>query len=307
MKIYKLFTLCAFLLLYSCEKNDDQIEVVVVNNATITINGIETTFVNEQLSGNTNCDFIYLGVSNYFESPQGYVLYFDIKKNGELALVRLRETPRMEPRTISYFVTPNFNPKSSVTLSNFRYEESTNDVYFEFTGTVYNEFDNSITRTISGKIDIKNHNDIACSAPSRYMEYESNNFSFSYLFPINTTTVIATGNQRHRYFSNNGYRIDFHLPQRIGEMPIGTYQLVEDDTSLFLNLFKENGPLRANQSPVVINSEWIQYKTRGTFTITERQLEQGFTNVLGHLDLEVLDGSQVIHTISGLQFALDGD
>jgi hypothetical protein len=249
-----------------------------------------------------------VGISNYFEEQDGYVIIFNIAKDGELNRVEYRERlPEGTTGRIYFFLTPYFNPVGSMTISNFRYDEVTNDIYFEFSGTVYREDNNTITREVRGIVDAKNHLDIPCSIemPLIDMSYNSDNFNFNSFF--GSRSIFSNGSQRHRFFSNNGYRADFFSDSNLGDFTVGNYTLLENNTSLFLDIYQYNGPLQATQDPTINSLDWTNYKTRGNFVISEKIETSQEMRIKGYLDIEVLDQSQVIYTIDRMDFVLYGN
>lgn len=309
MKIFRIVPFIFLVILSSCETDNEEIAPVeVINNASITVDGKQTEFINEAIWGNTNCDFISVGISNYFEDDEGYTIKFNIGKDGGLRSVKYRERlPAATTGNIYYFLTPSFNPVSSMIISNFSYDEIRNDIYFEFSGRIYREDDNSIIREVQGTVDVKNHLNIACDIdmPLIDMTYNSGSFSFNSFF--HSRSIFSNGIQRHRFFSNNGYRIELISDQNIGDFPIGNYALTENSTSLFLDLYQYSGVLLATQSPTIVDLDWTKYKTRGNLIISERIETSQEMRIKGHLNIEVLDQNQVIYTIDGMDFILYGN
>jgi hypothetical protein len=189
-----------------------------------------------------------------------------------------------------------------MTISNFEYDEVNKDIYFEFSGTVFNEYDETDTRIVSGVYDIKNHLDIACSVNVlTSLNYKSDEFEFNSINGSRKTTF-SDGTYRHRFFSNNGYRIDFHIDDDMTQLALGSYLLTENSTTAFLKLYEYVSPINAVQYPLFSQIIWNEYTTKDQFVITENVLINGENKVSGYFDIEVLDQNQVIYTADRMEF-----
>ena len=291
----------------SCDdQNDFEPPVEITNSANVTVDGFERSFINNEITGNTNCNMIYVTVSNFHEDEYaGYELDFDISKQGDLIRVEYLERTGESGR-IPFYLTHAFDPISTMNISDFMYDESSNDLSFNFSGTIFNETDNSIQREINGTIDVENHKEFECSIGLlTRMAYESNEFTFKDTY-IRTSTY-PNGSQRHIFYSNNGYRLEFNLNQQLGNLELGTYPIVENNLPAFINLFKYTGPLIATQSPTIVNSDWNEYQTSGTFTTTDKIEIDGGLKVKGYFDLDVIENNEVIFKIDRMEFITFGN
>jgi len=306
MRIFRLFIFSFLTLTISCSEDEIPADIEVINQATIVVDGKESVIINDQITGNTNCDKIFLRINRFLDDENnGYDLSFDISKQGDLMDAEYLERTGLSGR-IPLYLSHSFDPISTMHISNFSYDESTNDIYFEFSGTVFNEIDNTIKRSITGTVDIKNHKDIECSIGLlNKMEYKSNELTFKdrYL----QTRRFQNGAQKHIFYSNNGFRLEFDLNQQIGTLELGTYPIVENNFPAFVNLFEYVGPLIAIQSPTIVNADWKKYQTRGTFTITDKIDIDGGVKVKGYLNLDVIENYEVIYTIDGMEFITFGN
>lgn len=204
-KIFRIFFFIFIVSIYSsCSKSDDDTVIVESSTATINING-NTGIVKENgISGNENCNDIFLELSaNSTSQMKGYRLLFHLSKTGELNNISYRE---YNNSNILLFLTPNFNPTSEWNISNYSYDPINELLEFDFIGNVFLEENISVKRNISGKVKVKKFKTNPCQIGIRNLHFNSNNFKLHSFATIITNFNFNT-NQIHRFYSNNGYKV----------------------------------------------------------------------------------------------------
>jgi hypothetical protein len=310
MKLFKILSLIILIGLISCETNDDQENIEITKTATITIDGLRKEVFNENVFGNSNCNSLYFTIYNQEEGFEQTEIEIDLRRDGTLKQISYyrqirNETTQAFERT--YYYPPFHDKLSAITITNFRFDENTKDIYLEYEGTLYKERDNSQSIAIEGTIDIKSFYDAPCGIEVlTSLDYNSENFNFNSIFESRGSS--DTVFQDHFFRSNNGFEARLTLDENIGDLAIGTYPLTETNITKFFELSEYIGPPRAGQTSQSFNeNEWIKYKTRGNFTITDKiEIDHFNTQIIGYFDIEVLNQNQVIYTIDRMEFVLNG-
>lgn len=305
MKYKFLIGLLIFSLFLSCEKDDNPIVYTeIANSLDVSIDGTLYQVINENIGGNENCSKLFISTYYYEKDKIQFRLKFEIKKNGELCSVWYDEYDKtlVSPQQLKIFLTPNFNPLSTFSIENFEYNPLDNNVKFDFSGTVFLENQNNITRELSGSIDIKSFHSVNCSVMNSEIDYFSEELKLNSYHSYRTKYANQT--QLHRYFINNGHRIDINIEQDFWDFPIGTnFDFEETSVQNNVTFYKYIGDLIANQNPTLNPNEWKNYDTRGNFIIEDKIYENGYKKIIGKINMEVLDTDNIIYTISNLKFS----
>lgn len=183
---------------YSCTDDaDDPSADKLVN---ITIDDKVYKPLNENIGGNENCDNLYVYVSHTDNTTIDFTINFSVSKTGELLEVMYGEytAPLNVSQTKKMFLTPNFNPLSSFTISDFFYDETSGNVKFAFNGTVYYERDNKIVREISGAVVLKSIPSIVCGTSKTGLTYYSEPLKLFATF--HNSIKYSNQNQVHGFF-----------------------------------------------------------------------------------------------------------
>lgn len=289
--------------LVSCNRNDDDMEIPTnfSRKITITVNGEHFEVAENKkkyIGGNTNCNGIFVStvVSN---GSKEYRLDFQLLKNGELMRVKCLEVPAYK-----LYLTPDFNPKSTFQISDFHYDEATNDVKFSFTGTLYreNEINSQNTKTIHGTVDIKSFEVIDCALPFyQNISYNSTDFSFNTIHDSRTKNE-TTLEQNHYFHSNNGYRLTLKTHDDLWKLPTGTYPFDETSTPDRVLLEKHIGNRVATQPQTSYPNDWENLKTIGNFTIDTKEIVNSNKKISGKITMSVYQGNQKIAEINNMSY-----
>lgn len=298
LRIANLSILLSAALFYSCTDN----EPTVNNLMDIAINGKTYQAINETVGGNENCDILYINASFTDKNTIDFTINFHVAENGELLQVIYGEytAPLNVSQIKKMFLTPNFNPTSGFTISNFSYNENTGAVKFNFNGTVLNTDDNTITRKISGSIDIKALPSVKCSVAKTGLTYSAKELNLFCVFPPRTKYSDLT--QLHRFFSNNGYSIGMHLSGDLWNYPVGEIEFNEDDVLDRVEFKQLIGPLKASYIKMIRDEEWKAYETSGKIIIEEKYIEENEKVIKGRLQLTIKDNGQLIYSLDDVEF-----
>lgn len=309
MKISKLvifFSILTLLILTGCSNDDDsdfRPEEVVENSMNVEVNGENYESINENVGGNENCGSLYVSTAYYEEDKIQFSLNIDISKNGQLLEVSYDEYDLANdpsPRIRKKFLTPNYNPLRTFSISNFSYNQETGSLEFSFEGSVFWEEDNNIQRNLSGDIKIKSFKTIDCSIAKYRISHFSNNidlFSYSSL-----RTKYTDGRQRHRFYSNNGFILDVKINGDLWNMPLGAIDINENSSQNSITLLKQSGDIVANQTPSLDQYEWKNYSTNGQIIIEEKTTENGHKLIIGRIVIDALQNNETIYSFENIEF-----
>ncbi|GEM_PF-2430251 len=294
-----------FIISQSCRNNDSEISTEISREIKITINGERFNFTDkkdgELISGSTECNsiFIYTTVAN---NSKKYRLNFQLLKNGELIRVQCWEV--LASGMHKLFMTSDFNPKSSFQISDFHYDEVTNDIKFGFAGTLYleNEPNSQNTKTITGSIDIKSFEKTYCSLPFyQNITYNSTDFNFNTIHS-NRNKNEVTLVQNHNFYSNNGYKLTLEIHNDLWSLSTGTYHFNETSNSNLVQLEKYVGDIVATQIQTINVNDWENLKTVGYFTIDTKEIINSNKKISGKITMSVYRENQRIFEINNMQY-----
>lgn len=302
-----LFILLLFLIIpQSCRNDDPEIPNDISRKMQVTINGeYFEVFGNEDstlIFGNTNCNVIsiFTFISN---NSKKYKVNFLLLKSGELVRVQCSDIP-LTTGVQKLFMTPDFNPKSSFQISNFHYNETTNDVKFSFSGTLYleEELNSKNTKTITGNVDVKSLKNTDCSLPFyQDITYNSDGFNFNTISNArikNEVTLV----QNHHFYSNNGYKLTLNTQGDLWNLPTGVYHFNETSNSDHINLEKYIGDIVATQTQTFNAKDWESLKTTGYFTIDTKEIINSSKKISGKITMSVYQENQQIFEINNMQY-----
>lgn len=296
------FTLVILLFLVaSCDKENDDTPVKITNNMDVSVDGTNYNLKSEDIGGNENCDYLFVNTYFYKKNEIQFRINFSILKSGELVKASYQELNISQSgNQHQLFLTPNFNPTSSFSISNFQYNSNLNTVKFDFEGTVFLEENVETSRFISGSVDILKFVSTPCLASIKSITYNSNDFQF------NTTTQISTQyanlSQEHQYYSNNGYKIKFLIENDFWNLPIGNYEFGKSSIQNKVTFEECIGALQASQSQFYDADDWKNYQTSGSFTVENKFIENGYKKISGKLNINVSYENQTIYTINDADF-----
>ncbi|WP_338793241.1 hypothetical protein [Bernardetia sp. MNP-M8] len=292
--LFKMLIALSFLFI-SC--NDELKDTIIENQLDINIDGTEYQSINEDIGGNENCDKLYITAFYSDKDKIDFRIRFEISKEGNLLNVWYAEPKNNLFKT---FITPNFNPLSTFSISNFYYDFTTGEVRFDFDGTLYHEYDSDNSMAIFGKIKIKSLKSIECSTYKKGLSYTSNQLN---LFSFYTSaTKYEDKTQIHRFLSNNGFRIYLHLSKDLWLYPLGEINF-DENAQIDKVEFKEIiGIVVTDQVGLVKETQWKNFETSGAIIIEAKYTEKGKKMIRGKINLLVKDNGQVIYNLNGIDF-----
>lgn len=271
----------------------------VTNEIVMNIDGKQYKIYNEEVNGNINCNHIFVS-SNYKKDNSEFSFNILLNKKGAILDSEFWDK---NTNVYQHYLTPNFNSASTFIITNFVYNEAKNEVSFSFQATLFMEEQITKTKIISGNILVKTLKTTPCQIANLLTNYDSNNFKF------NTTNYLRFSNnqntnQTHRFFSNNGYYLDFVLENDPWYLPIGTYHFFDFSNTNLVSLSKYVGLLKADQLKLFIESDWEKYDTEGNFVIQNKFTENGFKQISGMINMQVKKDNVVIYDIQNMKFQI---
>lgn len=298
----KLFLIFICLSIFSCKKDEKFIETIVNNEMLINVDGTDYRSINENVGGNENCENLFINASYYDKNKIDFTIKFQISKDGELIRVWYQEyiLPLTSGQGILIYLTPNFNPLSTFDISNFYYNFNTGEVKFNFNGTLFFESNNSIKKSVSGKVKIKSFKTIECSIAKKGLTYKDVNFK---LFSFSTNmTKYGDQTQLHRFFSNNGFEVSFLFENDLWNYSIGTVIFDENQLLNRADFKKAIGPIIADQLQLFDDKIWKKYETSGSIIIQEKYIEKYQKVIKGKLNLIAKENGEVKFKLIGIEF-----
>lgn len=308
MKNIKLLTFFVIfsILLTSCNDNDDNITPaftktlrVSVNNSDFHISDVQDGYL---ISGNTNCGSIYI-FATLESDEKSYKLGFELLKNGELKRLKCWEKPK-SPGLFKLYLTPDFEPKSSVEITDYRYDPANNDISFNFNGTLYLEdkVNTSDTKEISGSIEINAFKSIDCSITYlQNIAFNTSDFQFNTIYSSRSKYKNYSFTN-HKFISNNGYVLNLIPENDLWEMPIGTYNFDVVSSTNKVYLKKYIGNLVATQLQTYKEEDWELLDTSGYFTIDNKEQSGSDKNISGTINMNVSLNNQPLFNISNMKY-----
>jgi hypothetical protein len=286
--------------------NDDEIiqeQIELINRSSITLNGVEYETINDINSGNENCDNLYVKASFYKKDDIDIRLEINLSKDGQLHSVNYGEykLPIVGVTILKTFLTPNFYPLKTFSISNFNYNEDTGELSFSFNGTVYFEQDNNVMRTISGSIYNKNFRSIDCSIVKTGLEFKSLDFELHNFHSYRTK--FANNTQQHRYFTNNGHIFDINVQDDFWNLPMGEIVFTQNSSQNNVRIMKQLGNVIANQGPNIAHHQWMNYNTQGKIYIENKEIINGTKKISGKIDLQMIENGNIVRTLNGIKFS----
>lgn len=298
---FKIIVLFAAFLIYSC--NDDEEAPATDRLFTIQIGDKKYRGVNKSVAASEDCERLSIVYS--YDKPDGhFIIIFDILKNGALHKASLTIFPD-QGGVADIFDTADFNPIALMKITNFKYDEATNYVHFEYSGEVIliqgprNSNIDLPRKFIQGVVTIKNLDDYKCNTFLPTAQFETPTVTFIGTRANATHDFSLISNPYiHRFYSNNGYRIFFNLKDDFWNFEKGkTYKFDQNTIENRIDIQHYTGRLRATQTFDYDEVDWKKYQTAGSFTMLEHIIINGHKVSKGEMNLQVYDNGVLIHNI----------
>lgn len=297
------------LLCINCSNDDDGLSDIT-SQMQVKIDGdtfdVTDTYDGYLISGNTNCDYIHIVTrvhTNQNPNIERYDISFNLLKNGEIKRIEVLEIPKNNGINKLY-LTLDFNPKSTVQITNFSYNDRTNDVSFDFSATLFldNQPNSQNRKTIEGNIDLKSFKDIECQLDFiQSIYYQSANFQFNTIRSIQSNQANSTS-QKHSFYSNNGYRIIFKTNDDLWNYEIGNYSFNQNSNVDYVSLEKYIGEPIATQLEIINDNDWEKFECEGYFTIGNKDLVNSSKVISGKMNVNAWQDNQLVFEISNMEF-----
>lgn len=119
----------SFIVLFSCSKEDIETETIP-DSLEIKIDNENLKIANNSTTSNENCEGLFISSRYETDTNIGFRLEFWLNKNGALKNIRLIDYRNNNVQ----FESADFNPKALFSITNFKYDESKQQLYFDFKG-----------------------------------------------------------------------------------------------------------------------------------------------------------------------------
>ncbi len=227
--------------------------------------------INTSVAASEDCEKISIGYSR--DMQDGYfAINFSILKSGALHKVTLVDYTRGGDNN---FDTADFNPLALLKITNFKYDEATNYVHFEYSGElikVRSDFDEtdkiSPRLNIQGVVTITNLTDYECKTFLPTVQFKTPTITFTgtranatYDPSLNINPYI------HRFYSNNGYHTIIKSKVDLWNLDKGTYTFDQNTLENRIDLEQYTGIFRATQLLWIRPQDWKKFQTSGSYTI----------------------------------------
>jgi hypothetical protein len=303
LKIVAVFTI---FFMYSC--NDDQEAPATDRLFTIQIGDNNYKVINKSVGAIKDCERLSIGF--IYDQPDGWFsINFNILKNGALDKASLVLYPA-EGGVADIFDTADFNPIALMKITNFKYDEATNYVHFEYSGEVIliqgprNSNKDLPRKFIQGVVTITNLDNYKCNTFLPTAQFETPTVTFIGTRANATHDPSLNSNPYiHRFYSNNGYRMFFNLKDDFWNFEKGkTYKFDQNTIENKIDFQHYTGRFRATQTFDYEDSDWKKFETAGSFTILAHIIINGHKVSKGEMNLQVYDNGVLIHNIVNGKF-----
>jgi hypothetical protein len=306
--LIKTVSFLLILFFFSCDKDEVSTEAVT-KTLDITIDNQNLKITNSSISSNENCDAIFVSCRYYKNDDNGFSIEFWLNKKGTLRSIRVYDY-----RNRGYvFETANFNPKGLMAISNFKYDETTKYLHFDFNGELIQEtYSGELNvekarKHIEGIVDIKDVKKTKCDSYSSNLNFVSNDLNFSTIIPVGSFDSKLKINPYKSYFySDNGYRIVLKSSKNLWNLDKETYTFDQNTVENRIDFEKYIGIYRFTQIGLSEENEWKKYQTAGSYTILEHTTINGEKVTKGEFNLQVFDNGTLKYNITNAKFEVVG-
>lgn len=271
---------------------------------------IETTVDNETVvmyqnqpytsnfGGHENCNTLHFGGSYYPKVGKSFMLYLDVTKEGYIKRVTYVDA---KDGSKNYNIA-DFDALETFQIRNFEYDQSKGEVYFEFEGTLfYGATPTSPTKYIKGKVQYKNLPSIACGFFPREFVSATPSPLLRITFGQARSNTDGT-NAKYFNYTDNGYSMIIHCPQKLQNMPTGVYAY-NTNTPFRITVQKYIGTPKYS-TLYFRESEWISYDCEGEMSILQ-QVTGTFSHTVGKFSLRAKDeNGNIVHNLPQVDFKI---
>lgn len=292
-----------FVSFFLCSCTKDEVEPEIERLFELQLGDKKYKFVNDWVGAIEDCERLSIGVM-IDQSYGHFGLDFNILKNGALAKASLVDYTMTGGD--NDYETANFNAVALMKITNFKYDEATNYVHFEYSGELLkiNRPGNPDRifppKYIKGVVNITNLDEYKCNTFLPTARFETPTITFTGV-KANATFDSSLSSNRftHRIYSNNGYRMFFKLKEDFWGFEIGKpYKFDQKTIENRIDLEQYIGRLRATQNLYNEQEDWKKFQTAGSFTILERKIVNGIKVTKGEMNIEVYDNGVLVHSIN---------
>jgi hypothetical protein len=269
------------------------IELAVDGGSTVRLNYSKNT--NNGAYSNENCGKFFITAS--FDAPP-FRFSLEVTKQGHIQKLMYTDFQL----TKSYYEA-DFNILRAFQIKNFSYDEGKRNLYFEFEGYVYEHYypePRAKAKHLKGKVNFENMETVPCS----FFPDEIAPTTPTPLLRINNRIAWTDGSTvQYRYFTDNGYMLVIHNPQKINEIPIGTYAY-DNTKPTKITLHKYIGIVQTTILLPLKYEEWEHYDCEGNLNISQHNTTP-FAHTAGSFNLRAKDmNGNMIYELPQVSFKI---
>lgn len=294
-----------FIFLFSCTKDE---EIVIDKSLNIQIENKKFQLINDNLLVEETCNDILINVG-YENSENNLKISFVLSKNGDLKVISL-----IDWKSSNFYHSPDFNPLGLLSIKNFKYDEVSRHLHFDFDGELIKTIEindnldtNKERLKIKGTFTINNLKSKECKFYKPELIFEVPELKF-----VTTTMSGAFNPARYpnpyvfRFYSNNGYRILIQTKSDLWNLEKGTYNFDRSSAENRIDFEQYIGIFRATQLLGSRDFDWKKYETFGSYTIIEHKIINGQKVTNGEFNLQIFDNGVSKHNIKNAKFEVVG-
>jgi hypothetical protein len=298
----KYFTIIlpAFFILIGCNKNETfepseiKAEVNVKNNKYLLANSV---------SGNEDCDNIFVSLSSSNENKFEYSLLFNLSKNGEINTVTMVDINDDSKN----YKSSTFNPKKNFNIKSFNYDSNKNSLSYEYEGLVYLPYHND---SVSIKGYVKNV-EIKRKECLNIRNELDGNIKFSdgvqtNIYTAFTAAVFKSNEYNYGFYTNDGLRFGFNSNSPLSALAPGVYN-INTGGSVEVTFEEYLGVIDKNYFYLYTPKEWRNFKTEGSLEITEQKTANNIKMTIGRLNLKIYKDNKIFAIIDNGSFIISNN
>ncbi len=304
-------TVILFAAFFICSCNDDVVEPATDRLFTIQLGDKNYKGVNKSVAASEDCERLSIAYS--YDKPDGhFAIDFDILKNGALHKATFVDYTLRGGN--NRFETADFNPVALMKITNFKYDEATNYVHFEYSGELimvrgdFYDTDKISPRIhIQGVVTITDLTDYECKTFIPTAQFKTPNLTFIGTRANATHDPSLLRNPyQYLFYSDNGFRTIFKSKVDLWNLEKDTYNFDQNSIENRIDFEQYIGIFRATQLLWIREVDWKKYQTSGSYTILDHQTINGQKVTKGEFNLQVYDNGILIHNITQAKFAVVG-
>lgn len=291
------FLLFILTLLFSC-KNELPPDNLGESSAQVTI-GDKTYNVNFEANGtcNKNCDNLFVNFDNRKKGENNFGFRIHLKESGAINKIWYLGDEGV-------FETSYFDPYEHLKINNFKFDNKTNSLYFEFEGNLFSAtMSQNEPLFVKGKINIPVLKDIECkNYYSNVLKLQNDHDRLLHRESSSIIDYVGTPQKSYRYIFNtdNGFLFTLHSTKSLSELPLGEYTFNNSSATNKVTIQKYIGT--PDIRPSFHHTNWTDFDTAGTFTVTGKFQKNDYHISRGSITIKAYKDNVLKHSFENIYF-----